>query len=118
MRCDKCGRGFEAKRSLNKHSKDCRSDDRKHIKIQKDGEYPCDICEKVMPNRSSFKSHIFHIHTNSETKGTFNSPLQKFIGKSFLKKFRKTFLGSLKKGELEHKIFKEFKLNNESIEAV
>ena len=117
-KCEKCHKRFETKDALRKHVKVCGSGDQKHIQILKDGEYPCKACSKVLPNKSSFKSHIFYGHGEKEIERCHGMSLKKFVGMSFLKKNRKTMLGSLKRGELDHKIFKDFRFNDETIEAV
>ena len=112
--CDHCEKPYKTKKQLNRHTKGCLSDERKHVKIKESGEFPCRMCKQNFPSGSSYKYHVFYHHTDDETKGEFKMTVQKHIGKSPLSQIKKAFLGSLLRGELNERIFKDLRLSQKA----
>ena len=57
QKCNECGREFRYKNLLHNHT----------INVHKNDAKQCNICQKVMKNKTSLRKHITHNHANTQT---------------------------------------------------
>lgn len=98
LQCMTCDKGFETKKQLTRHEKDCGRTDTAWKVIKEGGAWPCKVCDQAFETPYLFKQHLFESHSDVEVRAVYQRSIQAIIGRSILKQLRLPAFTAIRKG--------------------
>jgi hypothetical protein len=84
---------------LTRHLARCRTDDGNRVIVKGRDNYPCDICHQKFDAIKDFKRHIFHRHSDIESRAKYNRSIEKLVGAYMMKRLRDPVMNRIREGK-------------------